>query len=98
MKKIMVRCLVAAILVIVLFGLGWAQDRKVPAPGGGTVAVLDKSSFVVVGDRGPDNYSVVLYEVVKGKIRVADAVKVSGDFTADPPIVRYTRSRDIQEK
>ena len=98
MKKILVTCLVQTILMTGIIGMGWAQERKVPTPGGGTVAVLDKSSFVVVGDRGPDNYSVVLYEVVKGKIRVVDAVKVSGDFTADPPIVRYTRSRDIKEQ
>jgi len=98
MKKTLAICMVAAIAGMGIIGTGWAQEKKVPVPGGGTVAVLDKSSFVVVGDRGPDNYSVVLYEVLKGKIRVVDAVKVSGDFTADPPIVRYTRSRDIKEQ
>jgi hypothetical protein len=41
---------------------------------------------------------VVLYVVVKGRIRVVDAVRVSGDFTGDPPIVRYVRSRDIKEQ
>ena len=98
MKKILVVCMVAAMAAMGILGTGWAQERKAPVPGGGTVAVLDKANFVVVADRGPDNYSVILYEVVKGKIRVVDAVRVSGDFTADPPIVRYTRSRDIQEK
>ena len=97
MKRFVI-CISAALLVSGLCGVLWAQERKLPDPAGGTVAVLDKTSFVVVRDRGPDNYSVVLYEVVKGKIRVVDAVRVSGDFTGDPPSVRYVRSRDIQEK
>ena len=88
----------AVLLVSAFFGTACAQERKLPDPTGGSVAVLDRNSFVVVRDRGPDNYSVVLCEVVKGKIRVVDAVRVSGDFTGDPPIVRYVRSRDIQEK
>ncbi len=98
MKKRIACCMMPAILLLTICGIGWAQERKLPDPAGGTVAVLDRTSFVVVRDRGPDNYSVVLYEVVKGKIRVVDAVRVSGDFTGDPPIVRYVRSRDIQEK
>ncbi len=97
MKRFVI-CISTVLLLCGLCGGLWAQERKLPDPAGGTVAVLDKTSFVVVRDRGPDNYSVVLYEVVKGKIRVVDAVRVSGDFTGDPPIVRYVRSRDIQEK
>mgnify|MGYP001768900618 CR=1 FL=1 len=97
MKRFVI-CTWAVLLVSVFFGSAWAQERKLPDPAGGTVAVLDKTSFVVVRDRGPDNYSVVLYEVVKGRIRVVDAVRVSGDFTGDPPIVRFVRSRDIKEQ
>ena len=97
MKRFVI-CTSAVLLLSGLCGTSWAQDRKLPDPAGGTVAVLDKNSFVVVRDRGPDNYSVVLYEVAKGKIRVVDAVRVSSDFTGDPPIVRYVRSRDIKEQ
>jgi len=97
MKRVVI-CMSAVLLLSGLCGAAWAQERKLPDPAGGTVAVLDKTSFVVVRDRGPDNYSVVLYEVVKGRIRVVDAVRVSGDFTGDPPIVRYVRSRDIKEQ
>jgi hypothetical protein len=97
MKRFVI-CTWAVLLVSLFFGAAWAQERKLPEPAGGAVAVLDKTSFVVVRDRGPDNYSVVLYEVVKGRIRVVDAVRVSGDFTGDPPIVRYVRSRDIKEQ
>jgi hypothetical protein len=35
---------------------------------------------------------------VKGKIQVVDAVRVNTDFTKDPPIIRYTRIRDIKEQ
>ena len=97
MKRYVI-CLLPVLLLSSLYGVAWAQEKKLPDSAGGTVAVLDKATFVVVRDRGPDNYSVVLYEVLKGKIRVVDAIRVSGDFTGDPPILRYTRSRDIQEK
>ena len=51
MKKIFVICF----LLLLIMGIGsvWAQDRKLPEPGGGTVAVLDKVTFVEVRDRGP---------------------------------------------
>ncbi len=98
MKKMWAFCLISTILVMVLFGFSWAQESKVPVPGGETVAVLDKGTFVEVYDRGPGHHGVILYEVVKGKIRVVDAVSVNSDFSKDPPVVRYTRSRDIQEK
>ena len=96
MKKIFVICFL--LLLIMGTGTVWAQEQKLPEPGGGTVAVLDKGTFVEVRDRGPGYHSVILYEVVKGKIRVVDAVRVDGDFTKNPPIIRYTRISDIKEK
>jgi len=98
MKRNLACCLIQAMLLIVLCGVGWAQERKLPEPGGGNVAVLDKGTFVEVRDRGPGNHSVILYEVVKGKIQVVDAMRVTSDFTKDPPIIRYTRIRDIKEQ
>ncbi|NPV03216.1 MAG: hypothetical protein HPY67_00565 [Syntrophaceae bacterium] len=74
-----------------------AQERKQPDTGGGHVAALDRGTFVEVRDRGPGRHSVILYEVIKGKIQVVDAVSVSSDFTKDPPVIRYTRIKEIKE-
>ena len=97
MKKILI-CLLQAVLLFTFLGVAGAQERKLPDPSGGAVAVLDKGTFVEVRDRGPGYHSVILYEVVKGKIQVVDAVKVNGDFTKDPPIIRYKRISDIKEQ
>lgn len=96
MKRFVI-CISALLLLSGLCGAAWAQERTLAEPRGGTVAVLDKSTFVVVRDRGLDHYSVVLFELVKGKVRVVDAVRVSGDFSKDPPQIRYTRFSDIKE-
>jgi hypothetical protein len=96
MKKTFVICF--SLLWIMGTGTVWAQERKLPEPGGGAVAVLDKATFVEVRDRGPGYHSVILCEVVKGKIRIVDAVRVNSDFTKDPTIIRYTRIRDIKEQ
>ena len=98
MRRILTGMLLSVIMLSVIHGVVQAQERKLPEPGGGTVAVLDKGTFVEVRDRGPGNHSVILYEVVKGKIRVVDAVRVNGDFTKDPPVIRYTRIKDIKEQ
>jgi hypothetical protein len=60
--------------------------------------VLDKGTFVEVSDRGPGNHNIILYEIVKGKIRIVDAVRINSDFTKNPPIIRYTRTSDIKEQ
>ncbi len=98
MKRILIVLLLSLFMLSVISGITQAQERKLPEPGGGAVAVLDKGTFVEVRDRGPGYHSVILYEVVKGKIRVVDAVKVHSDFTKDPTIIRYTRIRDIKEQ
>lgn len=98
MKKRLACCMMQAILLLTICGIGWAQEGKLPDPAGGTVAVLDKGTFVEVRDRGPGNHSVILYEIVKGKIQVVDAMRVTSDFTKDPPIIRYTRIKDIKEQ
>ena len=72
--------------------------NEAPEPSGEGMVVLDKATFVEVRDRGPGNHSIILYEVVKGKIRIVDAVRVNSDFTKDPPIIRYTRIKDIKEQ
>ena len=46
---------------------------------GRTVAALDKTTFVVVKDRGPDLSAVELFQVVNGKIKVMDAILVKED-------------------
>ena len=98
MKRIIAGFLLSVSMLSAIHGVAQAQERKLPDPSGGNVAVLDKGTFVEVRDRGPGNHSVVLYEVVKGKIQVVDAVRVNTDFTKDPPIIRYTRIRDIKEQ
>jgi hypothetical protein len=98
MRRILTGILLSVIMLSVIHGVAQARERKLPEPGGGTVVVLDKGTFVEVRDRGPGNHSVILYEVVKGKIRVVDAVRVDGDFTKNPPIIRYTRINDIKEQ
>jgi hypothetical protein len=98
MKRILIGILLSLIMLTANDGVAQAQEKKIPEPGGGTVAVLDKATFVEVRDRGPGNHSVILYEVVKGKIRIVDAVKVNSDFTKDPTIIRYTRIKDIKEQ
>jgi len=85
MRRILTGILLSVIMLSVIHGVAQAQERKLPEPGGGTVAVLDKGTFVEVRDHGPGYHSVILYEVVKGKIRVVDAVRVDGDFTKNPP-------------
>ena len=79
-------------------GTVWAQEGKLSDPSEGGMIVLDKGNFAEVRDRGPGYLSVILYEIVKGKIRVADAVRVNGYFTKDPPVIRYTHISDIKEK
>lgn len=98
MKKILAVFLLSVLIQSAIYGVGQAQERKLPDPKEGSVAVLEKGTFVEVRDRGPGNHSVILYEVVKGRIQVVDAVRVYSDFTADPPIVRYMRIRDIKEQ
>ena len=98
MKRIFAWFLLSVSMLSAIHGVAQAQERKMPDPSGGNVAVLDKGTFVEVRDRGPGNHSVILYEVVKGKIQVVDAVRVNTDFTKDPPIIRYTRIRDIKEQ
>jgi hypothetical protein len=98
MKRILIVLVLSVFMLSVINGVAQAQDRKLPEPGGGNVAVLDKATFVEVRDRGPGNHSVILYEVVKGKIRIVDAVRVNSDFTKDPTIIRYTRIKDIKEQ
>ena len=97
MKRILI-FLLQAVMFFTLFGVTWAQERKLPDASGGDMVVLDKGTFVEVRDRGPGYHSVIVYEIVRGKIRVVDAVRVNGDFTKDPPIIRYTRISDIKEQ
>jgi hypothetical protein len=98
MKRSLIVLLLSVIMLSAVHGVAQAQERKLPEPGGGSVAVLDKATFVEVRDRGPGNHSVILYEVVKGKIRIVDAVRVNSDFTKEPIIIRYTRISDIKEQ
>ena len=98
MKRILIVLALSVFMLSVIHGVAQAQERKLPEAGGGTVAVLDKATFVEVLDRGPGNHSIILYEVVKGKIRIVDAVRVNSDFTKDPTIIRYTRIKDIKEQ
>jgi len=98
MKRILIGFLLSMSMLSAIYGVAQAQERKLPDPSGGNVAVLDKATFVEVRDRGPGNHSIILYEVVKGKIRIVDAVRVNSDFTKDPTIIRYTRIKDIKEQ
>ena len=98
MKRFLGGLLLSVLMLSAIAGVVQAQERRLPDPGGGGVAVLDKGTFVEIRDRGPGNRSVVLYEVVKGKIQVVDAVRVNSDFTKDPPIIRYMRIKDIKEQ
>jgi hypothetical protein len=98
MKRILIGFILSMSILSAIHGVVQAQERKLPDPTGGNVAVLDKGAFVEVRDRGPGNHSVILYEVVKGKIQIVDAVRVNSDFTKDPPVIRYTRIRDIKEQ
>ena len=98
MKRILIGILLSVFMPCVVHGAAQAQETKLQAPSGESMAVLDKGTFVEVRDRGPGYHSVILYEVVKGKIRIVDAVRVNSDFTKDPPIIRYTRINDIKEQ
>jgi len=98
MKRILIGFLLSMSMLSSIYGVAQAQESKLPDPSGGNVVVLDKGAFVEVRDRGPGNHSVILYEVVKGKIQVVDALRVNSDFTKDPPIIRFTRIRDIKEQ
>ena len=98
MKRILMGFLLSLSMLSAIYGDAQAQERKLPDSSGGNVAVIDKATFVEVRDRGPGSHSVILYEVVKGKIQVVDALRVNSDFTKDPPIIRYTRIRDIKEQ
>jgi hypothetical protein len=98
MKRILIVLLLSVFMLSVIHGVAQAQERKLPGMGGGSVAVLDRATFVEVRDRGPGYHSVILYEVVKGKIRIVDAVRVNSDFTKDPTIIRYMRIKDIKEQ
>ena len=98
MKRIFAWFLLSVSMLSAIHGVAQAQERKLPDPSGGNVTVLDKGTFVEVRDRGPGSHSVILYEVVKGKIQVVDALRVNSDFTKDPPIIRYTRIWDIKEQ
>jgi len=97
-KIILVGLLLALFMPLGLSGDLQAQERKQPDTVSGHVAALDRGTFVEVRDRGPGRHSVILYEVVRGKIQVVDAVSVSSDFTKDPPVIRYTRIKDIREQ
>jgi hypothetical protein len=98
MKSILTGILLSVLMLSASHGVAQAQETKLPDLNDGGMVVLDKGTFVEVRDRGPGYHSVILYEIVKGKIRVADAVRVNSDFTKDPPIIRYTRISDIKEK
>ena len=98
MKRILTGILLSVLMLYASHGVAQAQETKLPDPSDGGMVVLDKGTFVEVRDRGPGFHSVILYEVVKGKIRVVDAVRVNSDFTKDPPIIRYTRINDIKEQ
>jgi hypothetical protein len=98
MKRMHIGILLSAFILSSIHGVTWAQESKLPDPSEGGMVVLDKSTFIEVRDRGPGYHSVILYEVVKGKIRVVDAVRVNSDFTKDPPIIRYTHISDIKEQ
>jgi hypothetical protein len=98
MKKVLAGIIFLLFMLCVIHGTAQAQETTLPAPGGEGMVVLDKGTFVEVRDRGPGYHSVILYEVVKGKIRVVDAVRVNSDFTKDPPIIRYSRINDIKEQ
>jgi len=98
MKSILTGILLSVLMLSASQGVAQAQETKLPDSNDGGMVVLDKGTFVEVRDRGPGYHSVILYEVVKGKIRVADAVRVNSDFTKDPPIIRYTRISDIKEQ
>jgi len=98
MKRILTGILLSVFMLCDIHGMVWAQEMKLPDPSREGMVVLDKGAFVEVRDRGPGYHSIILYEVVKGKIRVVDAVRVNSDFTKDPPIIRYTRINDIKEQ
>jgi hypothetical protein len=98
MRSILTGILLSVLMLSASHGVAQAQEMKLPDPNDGGMVVLDKGTFVEVRDRGPGYHSVILYEVVKGKIRVADAVRVNSDFTKDPPIIRYTHVNDIKEQ
>ncbi|HET6490143.1 MAG TPA: hypothetical protein VFG28_10300 [Syntrophales bacterium] len=98
MKRILSGILLSVLMLCVVHGAAKAQEMKLTDPGGEGMVVLDKGTFVEVRDRGPGYHSVILYEVVKGKIRVVDAVRVNSDFTKDPPVIRYSRINDIKEQ
>ena len=98
MKRILIGFLLSMSMLSAIYGVAQAQEKELRYSGWGTVAVLDKATFVEVRDRGPGYHSVILYEVVKGKIRIVDAVRVNSDFTKEPTIIRYTRIKDIKEQ
>jgi hypothetical protein len=98
MKRILMGILFSVLMLYAIHGTVQAQEAKLPDPSGEGMVVLDKGTFVEVRDRGPGYHSIILYEVVKGKIRVVDAVRVTSDFTKEPPIIRYTRINDIKEQ
>ncbi len=98
MKRILFDILLSVFMLYAVTGIAQAQETRLPVPGGEGIVVLDKGTFIEVRDRGPGYHSVILYEVVKGKIRVVDAVRVNSDFTKDPPVIRYTRINDIKEQ
>jgi hypothetical protein len=98
MKRVLAGILLSVILLSAAHGVAQAQETKLPDSSGEGIVVLDKGTFIEVRDRGPGYHSVILYEVVKGKIRVVDAVRVNSDFTKDPPVIRYTRINDIKEQ
>jgi hypothetical protein len=98
MKKNLAGILLLTILLLVTHGVAQAQETKLPDPSVEGLVVLDKGTFVEVRDRGPGYHSMILYEVVKGKMRIVDAVRVNCDFTKDPPVIRYSRINDIKEQ
>ncbi len=98
MKRILIGILLSVFMPCAMTGIAQAQETKLPAPNEEGMVVLDKGTFAEVRDRGPGYHSIILYEVVKGKIRVVDAVRVNSDFSKDPPIIRYTRINDIKEQ
>jgi hypothetical protein len=98
MKRILGGILLSVLMLSASHVVVQAQETKLPDQSGEGIFVLDKGTFVEVRDRGPGHHSVILYEIVKGEIRIVDAVRVNSDFTKDPPIIRYTRISDIKEQ
>jgi hypothetical protein len=81
-------------ILFLITGLFLTCSSAANAQDQGTVGVFDKDSFVVVNDRGNDDSSVLLYKVVKGRLKLVHALLVDGDFSdVSRPSVRVTPAR-----